>query len=88
MVLVASETGHIYTHATPKFQPMLNSKQGRKLIKTCLESDKGDIESISDDTPAIEIIENDRTTGHESDDSLHEGFLLTKKSVNKKIKKQ
>jgi len=75
MVLVASETGHIYTHATPKFQPMLNSKQGRKLIKTCLESDKGDIESISDDTPAIEIIENDRidrTTGHESDDSLHE----------------
>ena len=76
MVLVASETGHIYTHATPKFQPMLNSKQGRKLIKTCLESDKGEIESISDETPAIEIIENDRidrTTDNESDDSLHEG---------------
>jgi len=77
MVLVASETGHIYTHATPKFQPMLNSKQGRKLIKTCLESDKGEIalaENISDETPAIEIIENiDRGTDHESDDSLHEG---------------
>jgi len=76
MVLVASETGHIYTHATPKFQPMLNSKQGRKLIKTCLESDKGEMaltESISDETPAIEIIENiDRGTDHESDDSLHE----------------
>lgn len=80
MVLVASETGHIYTHATPKFQPMLNSKQGRKLIKTCLESDKGEMaltESISDETPAIEIIENiDRGTDHESDDSLHEGDCL------------
>jgi len=42
MVLVASETGHVYTFATPKFQPLLNSKPGRKLIQTCLANDGDD----------------------------------------------
>ena len=36
MVLVASETGHVYTYSTDKFKPLLNSQQGRKLIRTCL----------------------------------------------------
>jgi hypothetical protein len=39
MVLVASETGHVYTFSTTKFKPLLNSEPGRKLIQTCLADD-------------------------------------------------
>ncbi|CAG5096092.1 Oidioi.mRNA.OKI2018_I69.XSR.g14470.t1.cds [Oikopleura dioica] len=54
MVLVASETGHVYTYATKKFQPVLNSTPGRKLIQTCLASDNNSIEEETFD-PEIEI---------------------------------
>merc|ERR1712142_12347 len=39
MVLVASGTGHVYTFATPKFKPLINSSSGRRLIQTCLDND-------------------------------------------------
>lgn len=38
MLLVASETGHVYTFATPKLQPMITSESGKALIQTCLNS--------------------------------------------------
>ena len=38
MLLVASETGHVYTFATPKLQPMITSERGKALIQTCLNS--------------------------------------------------
>ncbi|OQV26086.1 putative Serum response factor [Hypsibius exemplaris] len=38
MLLVASETGHVYTFATRKLQPMIASEDGKKLIQTCLNS--------------------------------------------------
>ena len=38
MLLVASETGHVYTFATPKLQPMITSENGKALIQTCLNS--------------------------------------------------
>lgn len=38
MLLVASETGHVYTFATPKLQPMITSDTGKALIQTCLNS--------------------------------------------------
>ena len=38
MLLVASETGHVYTFATPKLQPMITSDAGKALIQTCLHS--------------------------------------------------
>lgn len=34
--MVASETGHVYTFATPKLQPMITSDAGKALIQTCL----------------------------------------------------
>jgi hypothetical protein len=37
-LLVASETGHIYSFATPKFEPFISSDQGRTLIQTCLDN--------------------------------------------------
>ncbi len=38
MLLVASETGHVYTFATKKLQPMITSDAGKNLIKACLNS--------------------------------------------------
>ena len=38
MILVASETGHVYTFATQKLQPMITSDAGKALIQTCLNS--------------------------------------------------
>ena len=38
LLLVASETGHVYTFATPKLQPMITSDAGKALIQTCLNS--------------------------------------------------
>lgn len=38
MLLVASETGHVYTFATRKLQPMITSDAGKALIQTCLNS--------------------------------------------------
>lgn len=37
-MLVASETGHVYTFATRKLQPMITSETGKALIQTCLNS--------------------------------------------------
>lgn len=36
MLLVASETGHVYTFATDKLQPMITSEAGKNLIQSCL----------------------------------------------------
>lgn len=38
MLLVASETGHVYTFATRKLQPMITSESGKNLIQMCLNS--------------------------------------------------
>uniref|UniRef100_A0A9L0SFU5 Serum response factor n=1 Tax=Equus caballus TaxID=9796 RepID=A0A9L0SFU5_HORSE len=38
LLLVASETGHVYTFATRKLQPMITSDTGKALIQTCLNS--------------------------------------------------
>jgi len=49
MLLVASETGHVYTFATRKLQPMITSENGKALIQTCLNSP---------DSPASELDTN------------------------------
>lgn len=49
MLLVASETGHVYTFATRKLQPMITSENGKALIQTCLSSP---------DSPASEVEAN------------------------------
>ncbi|MFH4981159.1 hypothetical protein AB6A40_007868 [Gnathostoma spinigerum] len=46
MLLVASETGHVYTFATKKLQPMISSEAGKTLIQNCLNAP--DIEEKSD----------------------------------------
>lgn len=41
MLLVASETGHVYAFATNKLKPMIASEQGKNLIQSCLNSPDG-----------------------------------------------
>ncbi|KAJ3187184.1 hypothetical protein HDU85_007222 [Gaertneriomyces sp. JEL0708] len=38
LLLVASETGHVYTFATPKLQPLITKPQGKNLIQECLNA--------------------------------------------------
>ncbi|CAF2499630.1 unnamed protein product [Rotaria sp. Silwood2] len=58
MLLVASETGHVYTYATAKLQPMITSEAGKALIQTCLAKDEPIIEQIVD-TPTTTLNNND-----------------------------
>jgi len=38
LLLVASETGHVYTFATPKLQPLITKPDGKNLIQGCLNA--------------------------------------------------
>jgi len=38
LVLIASETGHVYTFATPKLQPVVTLREGKELIQSCLNA--------------------------------------------------
>lgn len=44
LLLVASETGHVYTFATPKLQPFVTLPEGKNLIQSCLSAPDSDIE--------------------------------------------
>lgn len=46
MLLVASATGHVYTFATPKLQPMVSSESGKAFIQACLSTPDSDIAPI------------------------------------------
>eukprot|EP00012_Vannella_robusta_P010439 CAMPEP_0206194054 /NCGR_PEP_ID=MMETSP0166-20121206/6958_1 /ASSEMBLY_ACC=CAM_ASM_000260 /TAXON_ID=95228 /ORGANISM="Vannella robusta, Strain DIVA3 518/3/11/1/6" /LENGTH=150 /DNA_ID=CAMNT_0053610933 /DNA_START=46 /DNA_END=498 /DNA_ORIENTATION=- len=41
LLLVASETGHVYTFATPKLQPFVTLPEGKNLIQSCLNATEG-----------------------------------------------
>jgi len=47
LLLVASETGHVYTFATPKLQPFVTLPEGKTLIQSCLNS------ADADPTPSV-----------------------------------
>lgn len=38
LLLVASESGHVFTFATPKLQPLITKQEGKNLIQTCLNA--------------------------------------------------
>ena len=52
MLLVASETGHVYTFATRKLQPMITSESGKALIQTCLNSPDPPAEHVNHRNPS------------------------------------
>eukprot|EP01094_Clydonella_sp_ATCC50884_P029704 TRINITY_DN938_c0_g1_i2.p1 TRINITY_DN938_c0_g1~~TRINITY_DN938_c0_g1_i2.p1 ORF type:complete len:306 (+),score=63.09 TRINITY_DN938_c0_g1_i2:194-1111(+) len=50
LLLVASETGHVYTFATPKLQPIITRPEGKHLIQSCLNAP--DEDPYAGDEPA------------------------------------
>jgi pheromone receptor transcription factor len=38
LLLIASETGHVYTFSTPKLQPLITKPEGKNLIQACLNA--------------------------------------------------
>lgn len=59
LVLVTSETGHVYTFATKKFQPFITDKKGKTLIQQCLNAPEivGE-QGEQDETDVLEDPEN------------------------------
>ena len=53
MLLVASETGHVYTFATDKLQPMITSDAGKSLIQSCLNSNLNEEENGADNNSTL-----------------------------------
>eukprot|EP01080_Neovahlkampfia_damariscottae_P006905 gene6905-11067_t len=60
LLLVASETGHVYTFATPKLQPLITKIEGKNLIQACLnapdnapEDEEGEEEEEDDEQPMM-----------------------------------
>jgi hypothetical protein len=47
MLLVASETGHVYTFATEKLRPIITDEVGKNLIQSCLSSGQDDDQSCA-----------------------------------------
>ena len=48
MLLVASETGHVYTFATDKLQPMITSDAGKSLIQSCLSANVNEDDTMAE----------------------------------------
>ncbi|XP_038214268.1 serum response factor homolog [Zerene cesonia] len=70
MLLVASETGHVYTFATRKLQPMITSDSGKRLIQTCLNSP--DPPTTSEQRMAATGFEETELTYNVVDDDMKE----------------
>lgn len=70
MLLVASETGHVYTFATEKLQPMITSETGKSLIQSCLSPCNDDENSVnlSDNKICIENFTNEADFGDDDDE--------------------
>ena len=76
MLLVASETGHVYTFATRKLQPMITSENGKALIQTCLNSP--DVASLGGGSnPSQELSTSDLASQDEDDRMNPGGFEET-----------
>ncbi len=41
LLLIASETGNVYTFATPKLQALITKNEGKTLIQSCLNPESG-----------------------------------------------
>lgn len=70
MLLVASETGHVYTFATEKLQPMITSEAGKNLIQSCLSYNQDDENCASggDNKISIESFNNEDVEDDFDDD--------------------
>ena len=98
MLLVASETGHVYTFATRKLQPMITSESGKALIQTCLNSpDPTPVTALRvQQHPQVQLLSPENSLSsqvlEETNDCLSQGGFqeaeLEYSSQNTKVKKK
>ncbi|MDP2435305.1 MAG: MADS-box domain-containing protein [archaeon] len=50
LLLIASESGHVYSFATPKLLPFVTLEEGKQLIQECLTLDTPDLHSSDEDS--------------------------------------
>ncbi len=62
LLLIASETGNVYTFATPKLQPLITKPEGKALIQSCLNPPDQSANVLSD-TPASPEITTKNASG-------------------------
>jgi hypothetical protein len=55
LLLVASETGHVYTFATPKLQPLITKPEGKNLIQACLNTPDVPQQTTASPSPSRQI---------------------------------
>lgn len=70
LLLVASETGHVYTFATPKLQPLITKPEGKNLIQACLNAPEPGESATNTQTTA-----NTQTYGSGAGDGYHHPHL-------------
>lgn len=100
MLLVASETGHVYTYATEKLKPIFTSEAGTNLIKSCLANNQ-DLEMENCEEEDEEVVdeeddendEDETTYGYEDqqqqqDDNSSKQAAKKKKTTAKPKAKQ
>ena len=56
MLLVASETGHVYTFATDKLKPIIDRAEGQDLIETCLNNDAPSKQTSSENSKSFKKV--------------------------------
>jgi len=63
LLLVASETGHVYTFATPKLQPFVTLPEGKNLIQTCLNAPDNNSSPLSSSSASSSSSSSYNTNG-------------------------
>lgn len=67
LVVVASETSHVYTFATPKLQPIIGGPHGKTLIETCISQPNR--EAVMPVNPTNDDEDNDGEDEIDEDDN-------------------
>jgi len=81
LLLVASESGHVYTFATPKLQPLITEQEGKNLIQNCLNApssnnpDQADNNNNDNDSPNSTLNIHSYVNKREVDDGDEEDDL-------------
>eukprot|EP00698_Gefionella_okellyi_P019966 TRINITY_DN6208_c0_g1_i2.p1 TRINITY_DN6208_c0_g1~~TRINITY_DN6208_c0_g1_i2.p1 ORF type:complete len:303 (-),score=69.92 TRINITY_DN6208_c0_g1_i2:203-1033(-) len=69
LLVVASETGHVYTFATRKLKPLITQSEGKNLIQTCLNAP----EQQPQDSPHAEDYDDSTAVTHTGQPPPHGG---------------
>lgn len=81
LLLVASETGHVYTFATPKLQPLITKQEGKNLIQACLNSP--DMPSGIPEYPLSTSTSSSSVSGTQSVPSAYETAEIVEEDPNR-----